>query len=587
MNCEPPSQNITASITSLPEAEHEHIAGVSALSGVNLMDTFRSLPNNPSYASATPTSVNHGTQPKPHQFQPHFPVTKPSAKKAHIIPNSTAIRPKGKICVFGKNDHSRLFHIFSNDTDVAQEQLKWLIAQGYSRQVELYPSQPNDVLEENIRNEFGARAPPGRLDLVKFRGSTMELNQDTWPIHSLANGSVSLAAYFRGCKHAFLFTNEWRNPPSFMKDLEEEFMTGWYVATKEANMRIHGHFDIDDDEYMKEFLNLRAIKDAGVVSTSTPGQQPEHTPPEYTSLDPFDDVFSPGIDDGYASPVSVSGYPSRLKATVESDESGDEADITSTINGWLKPAPVASTSQLPMSKVVPADFREGKMRGYQSQSDDSDDIDQEAKFKLGQRIQKAILFSTQGYHHFKKAKMDFDALLGYSGTHKHKLHATSTTAVEAKPTKEQLGVAASSYPKKRLKWVRSQDRDGQALSSPRSVIEIDSSDPETAVQVKPEAEAEKKHDPPVMTDSLPHDAPAPALTQKGKTPKRKGHRPATTPLTEQPTEASPSNAEVDVVTLSTGLPSMLEHSQINSGRDIPYTGGFSSTFLTSRCFKMY
>ncbi|KAJ9091559.1 hypothetical protein QFC21_007184 [Naganishia friedmannii] len=348
MQCEPASRNVTASITSLPDTEHEHVAGHQALSGVNLMDTFRSLQKNPSYTSgaSAPAVLS---QPKPHHFQPHFPVSKPSAKKAHIIPNSVAVRPKGKICVFGKNEHSRLhlilasgwlrraWQVFSDDTDVAQEQLKWLIAQGYSRQVELYPSQPNDVLEEIIRNAFGARAPPGRFDLVKFRGSTMELNQDTWLIHSLTNGSVSLAAYFRGCKHAFLFTNEWRDPSPYMETLEEEFMTGWYAATKEANIKIHGHFNINDDEYMKEFLNRHAIKDTELPNISGDAQEAGYESPAYTSPNLYDDMADNGITHSNASP------PSRPRATVESEESDDETDIRSTINGWLKPA--ASTSE--------------------------------------------------------------------------------------------------------------------------------------------------------------------------------------------------------------------------------------------------
>ncbi|KAJ9090941.1 hypothetical protein QFC21_007348 [Naganishia friedmannii] len=115
MQCEPASRNVTASITSLPDTEHEHVAGHQALSGVNLMDTFRSLPNHPSYTSGA--SAPAVSQPKPHHFQPHFPVSKLSAKKAHIIPNSVVVRPKGKICVFGKNEHSRVGSLTSADPD--------------------------------------------------------------------------------------------------------------------------------------------------------------------------------------------------------------------------------------------------------------------------------------------------------------------------------------------------------------------------------------------------------------------------------------------------------------------------------------
>ncbi|KAJ9091310.1 hypothetical protein QFC21_007266 [Naganishia friedmannii] len=359
IQCEPPFRSMNASITSLPDAAAEHTASHTSLAGL------------------------------------------------HLILASPWLR---KAC-----------HVFSDDTEVAQEQLKWLISQGYSRQVELYPSQTNDQLEESIRNAFGARATPGRLDLVKLRGSTMELNQDTWPIHSLANGFVSLAAYFRGCKHAFLFTNDWHDPSPYMEPLEEDIMRGWYAATKEANLKIHHHFNVDDDESMKDFLSGQKTRDDEVTVTQPPDGQTGTASPG-----PYEHDFDQDIHQAQASPVYESAAPTQFKATAESDDSGDDMDFGSTINSRLKPAPVPTTSKLPgASATLSGGSDDRKAAGYQSESEDADDIDQQAKFKLGQRIQKAILFSNQGYYHFKQAKMDLDALLRFTGTRTIKQHVTS------------------------------------------------------------------------------------------------------------------------------------------------------------------
>ncbi|KAJ9090940.1 hypothetical protein QFC21_007347 [Naganishia friedmannii] len=182
-----------------------------------------------------------------------------------------------------------------------------------------------------------------------------------------------------------------------METLEEEFMTGWYAVTKEANIKIHGHFNINDDEYMKEFLNRHAIKDTELPNTSGDAQEAGYESPAYTSPSLYDEMADNDITHSNASP--------------------------------------------------PSGFKERKTECYQSESDDSEDIDQEAKFKLGQRIQNAILLSNQGYHHFKKAKKEFDALPAASHAPYNKHQAAYSKATEYKPTQEQLDAAGHRTPR--------------------------------------------------------------------------------------------------------------------------------------------
>ncbi|KAJ9094748.1 hypothetical protein QFC21_005906 [Naganishia friedmannii] len=137
-----------------------------------------------------------------------------------------------------------------------------------------------------------------------------------------------------------------------MESLEEDFMRGWYAATTEANLKIHHHFNVDDDELMKDFLN----------GSASPG--------------PHENDFDEDIHRAQTSPVYESTAPEQFKATVESDDSGDDMGFGSTVKSWLKRAIAPTTSKLPGVIIATSGGSDGgKVAGYQSESEESDDID--------------------------------------------------------------------------------------------------------------------------------------------------------------------------------------------------------------------
>ncbi|KAJ9091554.1 hypothetical protein QFC21_007179 [Naganishia friedmannii] len=125
--------------------------------------------------------------------------------------------------------------VFSSVSYVAQEQAKWLGANGYAKSVELWKNYTGQDVATVILSRFGFEGPIDDFVFVKHGPNTKYLSSgDTRTIDSLARGAVSLKPFFRMCRYCYVFDAAFTDPSAHQVAFEKQWARKWEQVTAAA-----------------------------------------------------------------------------------------------------------------------------------------------------------------------------------------------------------------------------------------------------------------------------------------------------------------------------------------------------------------